>query len=221
MDVQTKITELWDGASAEYDDHSGHGMQSEEQIAAWSRALRSMLPPPPSRVLDVGCGTGVISMLVADLGHTVVGIDLSDGMLDKARAKANGRTEVGFKRGNAMAPRGKPASFDAVVNRHVLWTMTDPERALTNWRRMLRPGGHLAIIDGLWGQEPDDRMDGIAPSLPLIEPSVAVGDIRALVKRAGFTNVRLSTLDEVDRIERSLRTDEELWQPHYAITGRA
>ena len=102
-----------------------------------------------------------------------------------------------------------------------LASMTDPERALTNWWRMLRPGGHLAIIDGLWGQEPDDRMDGIAPSLPLIEPSVAVGDIRALVKRAGFTNVRLSTLDEVDRIERSLRTDEELWQPHYAITGRA
>ncbi len=219
-DAQTKITRLWDGASSEYDSHSGHGIEDPEQVAAWSDALRSMLPRRAGRVLDVGCGTGVISLLVADRGHTVVGIDLSEGMLAKARAKGKRRRDVRFVRGDAINPPGEPASFDAVVNRHVLWTMTDPSRALTNWRKLLRRGGYLAIIDGLWGQEPDDRMDDIAASLPLIDPAITTGDICSLVKRAGFSRVNLSTLDKVDRIERALRKENELWQPHYAITGR-
>ena len=220
MDAQAKINRLWDGASTEYDAHSGHGIQTDEQIAAWSDALRSMLPRRSSRVLDVGCGTGVIALLVADLGHTVVGVDLSEGMLTKARAKATGRGDVTFVLGDAIDPPGKPASFDAVVNRHVLWTMTDPPRALANWHRLLRPRGKLVIIDGLWGKEPDDRMNHIAPSLPLIDPSITTDHIRALVKRAGFTNVTVSTLDDVDRIEHALQKDDELWQPHYAITAR-
>jgi ubiquinone/menaquinone biosynthesis C-methylase UbiE len=219
-DAQAKINKLWDGASKEYDAHSGHGMQTAEQIAAWSAALRSMLPRRSSRVLDVGCGTGVIALLVADLGHTVVGVDLSEGMLAKAREKSRGQDAVTFIAGDAIDPPGDPASFDAVVNRHVLWTMTDPPRALANWHRLLRPGGRLAIVDGLWGKEPDDRMNDIAPSLPLIAPAITTDDIRALVKRAGFTSVKVSTLDDVDRIEHALQADDELWQPHYAITAR-
>jgi SAM-dependent methyltransferase len=196
-------------------------MQSPQQIAAWRAALRSLLPRPPSRVLDVGCGTGVMTMLVADLGHNVVGIDLSEGMLLKARAKSRGRPDVRFTLGDAMAPGGRRGSFDAVINRHVLWTMTDPARALTNWRRMLRPGGHLVVIDGLWGKEPDERIDHISHALPLIDPGTTVQDVRALVQGAGFVDVAMSTLDEVDRIERSLQKADESWQPYYVITARS
>jgi ubiquinone/menaquinone biosynthesis C-methylase UbiE len=220
MDTQAKINALWDGASAEYDDHSGHGMKSLAQIAAWRTALRSLLPRSASRVLDVGCGTGVMTMLVAGLGHRVVGIDLSEGMLVQARAKLRPGSTVRFRLGDALAPPGRRGSFDAVLNRHVLWTMTDPARALRNWRRMLRPGGRLVVIDGLWGKEPDERIDHISHALPLIEPGVTVEDIRDLVVAAGFANVAISSLDEVDRIERELQKRDESWQPYYVITAR-
>jgi ubiquinone/menaquinone biosynthesis C-methylase UbiE len=220
MDTQAKINALWDGASAEYDDHSGHGMQSAHQIAAWRTALRALLPRPPSRVLDVGCGTGVMSMLVAELGHNVVGIDLSEGMLAKAREKSPKRGTARFKLGDALAPGGRRGSFDAVINRHVLWTMTDPARALKNWRGMLRPGGRLVVIDGLWGKEPDERIDHISHALPLIDPATTIEDVRALVEAAGFVDVVVSTLDEVDRIERELQKEDESWQPYYVITAR-
>jgi SAM-dependent methyltransferase len=55
-----------------------------------------------------------------------------------------------------VAPQFPPASFDAITNRHLLWTLREPEKALANWLALLRPGGRLVAIDGFWFTSTDE-----------------------------------------------------------------
>lgn len=77
---------------------------------------------------DLGCGTGSLAILAAELGHDVDGIDFSEQMLSVARTKARGLTGVRFNPGNAEAPRLAEGAFDTVLCRHVLWALPDPGR---------------------------------------------------------------------------------------------
>ncbi len=223
-DVQAKITAMWGRASGRYDTHVGHGLNSPAEEEAWTEALVNLLPPPPADVLDVGTGTGVIAMLLSRLGYSVRGIDLSDKMLSRARRKASGsEARVVFEAGDAMDPPGAPESVDIVISRHLVHLLTQPARALKSWHRLLRSGGHLVIIDGLWGQDPDDRIpDDIQSWLPLRAPAATTDDLRRLAEGAGFVEVVLGDLAEIDRIERELATVEDPAPnvPHYVVTAR-
>lgn len=107
------------------------------------------LPEGGGRLLDVGCGPGIFSISAAKLGWSVTGIDLSQRMLDEARsnAAAVGRPAL-FQIGNAEAPDFPPESFDAIVNRYLLWNLPHPEEALAAWWRLLKPGGVILVSDG-------------------------------------------------------------------------
>jgi ubiquinone/menaquinone biosynthesis C-methylase UbiE len=151
FDPQRNITTFWSARGPEYDAGAGHGLHSEEEHRLWLQALGDLLPPAPADVLDLGCGTGFLAFLMAELGHRVTGFDLADGMLAQAHAKAAGLTNPPrFEIGDATAPSVADASVDAIASRHVLWTLVDPPRAFANWRRALRPGGRVVAINGLW-----------------------------------------------------------------------
>lgn len=85
------------------------------------------------------------------MGHKVTGIDLAEEMLVKAREKVD-RTSlrVVFQSGDAENLPFHDNVFDAVVNRHVLWNMPNPEMAVSEWFRVVKPGGKLVVIDGDW-----------------------------------------------------------------------
>jgi ubiquinone/menaquinone biosynthesis C-methylase UbiE len=142
---------MWDDSSSRYDCQHAHGIQTDEEREAWTSLFREIVPDGSLDILDVGCGTGEMSMVLAAIGHTVCGVDLSDGMLAKAKEKATKRKiPVNFKIGDAESLPYDDRSFDLVINRHLLWTLPDPDKALSEWKRVLRPEGKVAVIDGLW-----------------------------------------------------------------------
>lgn len=151
IDLKEAIREKWDESAQSYDSYHGHGIKSEEERSAWNRAFDKALPKGKLKILDVGCGTGEISHLLAEMGYLVTGIDLSDKMLAVAKSKfeASGYAAL-FECGDAENLSFSDGSFDIVLNRHLLWTLPHPKAALQEWKRVLKNGGHVVLIDGLW-----------------------------------------------------------------------
>ncbi|MFI8894231.1 class I SAM-dependent methyltransferase [Streptomyces paradoxus] len=140
----------WDAEAASFDEEPDHGLRDPEVRRAWAGRLRGWLPARAGDVLDLGCGTGSLSLLASEQGHRVTGVDLSPAMVTLAREKLAGRDAV-FLVGDAAAPPVGEQRFDAVLVRHVLWALPDPARALRHWRGLLRPGGRLVLVEGVWG----------------------------------------------------------------------
>jgi ubiquinone/menaquinone biosynthesis C-methylase UbiE len=150
-DIKDAVRKSWDHSSGMYDRCPGHGIGTEEEKAAWKQELNRNLPESPLRVLDVGCGTGAMGLLFAEMGHQVTGVDLSDGMMAKAREKAYAQNlSIELRRADAEHLPFNDGSFDVVVSRHLLWTLPHPEMALKEWHRVLKGGGVVLIIDGVW-----------------------------------------------------------------------
>ena len=149
--IKETITRRWDDSSATYDDHAGHGIKSEGEKEAWKAVFKKALPMGAKEILDVGCGTGELSLLLAEMGYRVTGLDLSEKMLEKARAKATAMNlNIRYEMGDAENPPYETNTFDAVFNRHVLWTLPNPQKALEGWKRVLKDGGRVMIFDGVW-----------------------------------------------------------------------
>ena len=115
--------------------------------AAWARALGHLLPPLD--VADIGCGDGYLTLEMARWARTAVGIDRSDQVLDRAKALADRRrvTNVQWKKGSlARLPLGD-ASVDVALLSQTLHHAADPEDAVAEAVRILRPGGRLLVLD--------------------------------------------------------------------------
>jgi ubiquinone/menaquinone biosynthesis C-methylase UbiE len=150
-EIKDAIRKSWDQSSVLYDNCPGHGIGTEEEKVAWKQELMKNLPESQLRILDVGCGTGAMGLLFAELGHQVTAVDISESMLSKAREKAYAqKLSIELLTGDAEILPFCDRSFDVAVNRHLLWTLPHPETALKEWHRVLQTGGVVLIIDGIW-----------------------------------------------------------------------
>ncbi|MGW5652515.1 class I SAM-dependent methyltransferase [Streptomyces humi] len=168
-DRTTAASVDWDAEAARFDEEPDHGLGAPEVRAAWAERLRTWLPGGPADILDLGCGTGSLSLLAAEQGHRVTGVDSSPEMVARARTKLAGRDAV-FLLGDAAIPPVGERLFDAVLVRHVLWALPDPARVLRHWRALLRPGGRFVLVEGVWGTVtpvglPADRLTALLAPL--------------------------------------------------------
>jgi len=152
--VKQQVAAHWGRRAAHFDEDFGHSIRTPAERAAWNRVFALALGgrakgPNPVEALDVGCGTGILSLELASRGHRVTGIDFAPAMLVLAKEKAAAAgAAIRFEEGDAENLPFAAGSFDFVITRHVLWTLPHPEAAIDEWTRVLRPGGRLAVIDG-------------------------------------------------------------------------
>jgi ArsR family transcriptional regulator len=115
--------------------------------AAWSRALGLLLPPLD--VADLGCGEGYLTVETARWARRVIAVDRSTDVLARARALARKRRldNITWKRGDLERLPIPDASVDVALLSQALHHAANPERALAEAVRILRPGGRVLILD--------------------------------------------------------------------------
>ena len=111
----------------------------------WRRAAAEAVVRYGDRVLDACCGTGDLAIAAKEAGGgSVTGLDFSPRMLERARAKSR---EIEWVQGDVLALPVDDASFDAATVGFGVRNLDDLERGLAELRRVLRPGGRLAILE--------------------------------------------------------------------------
>jgi demethylmenaquinone methyltransferase/2-methoxy-6-polyprenyl-1,4-benzoquinol methylase len=110
----------------------------------WRDETAAAAVRPGDRVLDVCCGTGDLALAAAKAGGKVTGLDFSERMLERARRKSQ---EIDWVDGDALALPFTDSSFDAVTIGFGLRNLANAERGLAELRRVLRPGGRVAILE--------------------------------------------------------------------------
>ena len=150
FDLKEEIRDYWSKRSETFDLAFGHKIAPGPEADAWQEPIRAALGPQPKRVLELACGTGEVTRLIHDLGHDVTALDFSEAMLAVARRKHAGKPRLRFLLADAEQTMEPDEAYDAIVCRHLVWTLTRPEEALKEWRRLLKPGGRLVIFDGDW-----------------------------------------------------------------------
>ncbi|MCG8157006.1 class I SAM-dependent methyltransferase [Brenneria goodwinii] len=197
---------------------------------AWLQKINEYAPRKPVlKVLDIGSGPGFFAVMMALAGHQVTAVDITQAMLDQARANAaRYGAEVNFVSSDVHTLPFADARFDLIVTRNVTWNLDDPQRAYEEWHRVLAPGGRLINFDANWYLQLFDEqsrlgyladranarylglddhyvntdtaaMENIARQLPLSRERRPQWDTQALL-RCGYRKIMLDT-----------RVGDELW----------
>jgi SAM-dependent methyltransferase len=225
-EAQRRITAFWSRIAGEYEAHPGNvPARDSAEYGAWVDAIRELLPTAPADVLDIATGTGFVALIAAALGHRVTALDASKPMLTEARREAAlRRLDVAFVDADAVAPNLRAESFDAIVSRHFIWTLREPERAFRAWHGLLRPGGRVVAIDGCWFEDADDDEEtGLFAEHYTAETRAALPNMRMaspepvarMLESAGFMHVTLDRLEQVH----ALAEDPPSPEPWYVLVG--
>ncbi|HLZ71523.1 MAG TPA: class I SAM-dependent methyltransferase [Dehalococcoidia bacterium] len=173
---------------------------------ATALAVRAARPAPGARALDLACATGDLTLALAGAvapGGSVAAVDLAPAMLAGAaeRLRRAACTNVRLQQADAQALPFADSVFDAVVCRLAITLFPDPARALLECRRVLKPGGRLAVLS--WGPPQRNTLFAVrtllanhaapvAAGLPDALRYARPGALAAAFRAAGFTGIRES-----------------------------
>lgn len=140
----------WNDRAADWDAMSEANAVAPDRAADLDRVAAALHLAPGSKLLDAGCGSGQWALAFAARGYSVTGVDLAPEMLDRARRHAAAQSlAVEWRLGDLTALADPDATYDAIHARASLQFTPDMTAALTEFRRVLRPGGYvLASVPG-------------------------------------------------------------------------
>jgi ubiquinone/menaquinone biosynthesis C-methylase UbiE len=175
----------------------------EEQRRGWFERLRLR---SGDAVLDAGSGMGEVTRMLAGLvqpdGHAV-GVDLSAELVGRARERAEGIPNVEFRVGNLTELPFDTENFDAAYSERVFQHLAEPDTAMAELFRVLRPGGRLVIVDADHGRaavDADDLelSDLLTAAYARNHANPASGRrLRSQMVRAGFSDVTAEPMPQV------------------------
>lgn len=147
-----RITGYWSKRSGSFQEQKRAELHSA-MAGRWLAEIRKNLPKDRKlKILDVGCGSGFFTILLAKEGHEVTGTDLTPDMIRKAGELAlEEQTDCSFQVMDAENLEFSDNTFDVVVSRNLTWTLPDAGRAYGEWKRVLKPGGVLLNFDANYG----------------------------------------------------------------------
>ncbi len=253
MRTKEIIRNYWDYRSETYDEDQG-AMHDHERDA-WKSMLFQTIQERSNEIkresknlkaLDVGTGPGFLALLLAEMGHSVTAVDLSENMLKKARKNAEDLSlDIGFVHGDAEDLAFPDKSFDLVVNKYLLWTLPDPKKALAEWMRVTKDDGMLIVVDGSWYDKSikarfrdliknerdskkrpymsvfSDKYSQIEKDLPLYRLKYEL--VMNMMESTGFSDIKIQ---RVDTLYRSTKFKDKLLRwlglstPIYLISAR-
>lgn len=237
--LESTLSEYWNGRAADYHAYHDSSLRARAEYSVWSAVMAAALDgiEAGSTVLDMGCGTGFISHIVADLGFRVVGVDSSPGMLEQARRDSAKRASLGFSTAefhcaDVTSPAALASALSGVadsgaaaaLSRRVLWTLADPGAALNLWARFVRPTGRVIAADGLWYPEGINSTmevkstqgkdafiktydEGVLRRLPL-SSGVGLDDYRRCAESAGLKDISMKLIPETRELDRRFGTSK-------------
>jgi ubiquinone/menaquinone biosynthesis C-methylase UbiE len=164
----------------------------------WGRYVNQTIPvlqraadvQAGERVLDLACGTGAFEqrVLAAVPDAQIVGVDLAPAMVERARAKLDGRPNVRFEQADVHDLPFEDNAFDVAVCANTFHYFTHPEAVLAEARRVLRPGGRLVVLDWCRDFWTCRVMDAVLPFIdPAYQHCYTLDEMRPLLAGADFS----------------------------------
>lgn len=155
--MQKELAEYWGTRAYSYSQENERDF-TDRITKAWvnelERHIKEAFPekkPSEIRFMEVATGPGTFSIMMARAGYAVTAIDLSPGMLEKARenaAAAGVEDKIDFRLMNAEEMTFEDNTFDVIFNRWATWLLPRPEKAYSEWLRVLDKGGIMLVYDG-------------------------------------------------------------------------
>jgi arsenite methyltransferase len=175
---------------------------------------------PGAHVIDVACGSGTTSLLLArELGCVTVGVDLGARAIEQARRATPAGERVHFLLGDAEALPVPDASFDVALSECSLCTFPDKPRAIAEMARVVRPGGTIAIADVTADSDAlPAQLRTAAARVACVADARSAGEYAALLRDAGCEPLAIEPHDAelramAERVEARLRVARMLVPP--------
>lgn len=198
--VLETIAERWTTHAEQYDDRH-NAKNTKEDIETWKSYLEENIGKDKTqKVLDVGAGTGFLTLLEAELGYYMTGLDISEGMLAIAKQHAQERgLDIRFLQSPVENMPLEDNTFDVVTNKSFLWTLLTPVEIAKEWLRVLKPGGkalcYITIGNGERKMGAGHYSEEIENMLPL--KGASADTLRQVLIDAGFVDVEAICLDKL------------------------